>query len=199
MLKETFEQPAGENGNVEISQEERDKSIEEAEERLQALMDRACTTVKMARVNRLISKSRTKALYEFLNGIAEEIAAADENSADINETLARLEALGNKLKLPADIKTENIGKLLEEKDAKIFSRVSKDGEVFLGTLDEDKLERQDAHPDAPEIENIEYQTAPINVSIRHQDKTAKSSRLFGRRRNNSRNDRNHRVGPPANE
>ncbi|OGZ00326.1 MAG: hypothetical protein A3B13_01200 [Candidatus Liptonbacteria bacterium RIFCSPLOWO2_01_FULL_45_15] len=195
MLKE-FEQPVDEKINGEISEAERDALIEAKVEWLQALMDRACTTVKMARVNKLLSKSKTKALYGFLNKINEEIAVADENSADINETLARLEELGNKLKLPTDIKTENIGKLLEEKDAKIFS---KNGEIFLGTLDDDRPEQQVLHPVAPEIENAEHQTVPINVSIRRQDKTGRSSRLFGRGRNGSRNDGNRRVEHPANE
>ncbi len=110
-----FEQPVGENGNEEISEAERNKLIEEAEEWLQALMTRATRKLNLAYGNKLISEDDEARLFAFLESVNEKIGAADENSENVNKALARLKELGNLLKLPEDIKKEENSLLVFQK------------------------------------------------------------------------------------
>ncbi|MDP3948656.1 MAG: hypothetical protein Q8Q17_01760 [bacterium] len=98
MLKETFEQPIGTKNEDEMSQEERDGIIEEKEVWLQGFMDRALEKLNSDFEEKLISKEEEGQRYSSLLQINKEIASADEDSKAIDETLTRLEELGNKLR-----------------------------------------------------------------------------------------------------
>lgn len=100
----------------EFSQEEIER-INVAKERLQALTDKAATTVGMALENKFIPELDGARLYKFLEKIAEEANDVDnpENGAD--EIVAHLEWLGERVKLPDDTrreKAEGLIKKLEE-------------------------------------------------------------------------------------
>ncbi len=115
MPKQMFEQGVIGDGGLEMPEAMRNELIEEAERSLQILMDRATNKINLAFENKLISEDDEERLYKFLVQINEEIAAADEDSKDINETLIRLKTLSNRLKLPEDIKLEKQEELTLQK------------------------------------------------------------------------------------
>jgi len=92
--------------------------INGAKERLQGLIDKAATTADMAVNNELMPELSGARLRKFLENIAKEANDIETPENSVDEIIAHLEWLGERVKLPGDIKKENIGKVLTEMQEK---------------------------------------------------------------------------------
>lgn len=106
-------------GSAELAQPEKEERSQEeidringAKERLQALTDKAATTVGMALENKFIPELDGARLYKFLEKIAEEANDADNSKNGTDEIVTYIEDLCERVKLPGDIRMENDGKFI---------------------------------------------------------------------------------------
>lgn len=101
--------PANQEMNADENESEKIRAINAYLDYLQRLMERAEEETARAISEELILESDGERLNDFLNNIEREINAVDEKSGTKDEILAKLKAIGERLKLPENIeeKIEN--------------------------------------------------------------------------------------------